>query len=64
MRTGPQFKAAISAMAVATAVSGPALAAWTKTYVIEWNEPAMYYGANSGVIDPGTRLSQGDESGN
>jgi len=29
-------------------------AKWTKTYVIEWNEPAMYYGAKTGVIDPGT----------
>jgi hypothetical protein len=32
---------------------------WTKTYVIEWNEPAMYYGAKTGVIDPGTDCPQG-----
>jgi hypothetical protein len=31
-----------------------AMADWTRTYVVEWNEPAMYYGAKSGVIDPGT----------
>lgn len=32
---------------------------WTKTYVIEWNEPAMYYGAKTGVIDPGTDCPKG-----
>ncbi len=36
-----------------------ALADWTKSYVIEWNEPAMYYGAESGVIDPGTDCPAG-----
>ena len=36
-----------------------AMAAWTKTYVVEWNEPAMYYGAKSGVIDPGTDCPNG-----
>lgn len=36
-----------------------AMAAWTKTYVVEWNEPAMYYGAKAGVIDPGTDCPQG-----
>jgi hypothetical protein len=51
--------AAMSAMAVAAAISAPALAAWTKTYVVEWNEPAMYYGAKSGVIDPGTDCPMG-----
>jgi hypothetical protein len=34
-------------------------AKWTKTYVVEWNEPAMYYGAKSGVTDPGTDCPQG-----
>ena len=34
-------------------------AKWTKTYVIEWNEPAMYYGAKTGVIDPGTDCPAG-----
>lgn len=32
---------------------------WTKTYVVEWNEPAMYYGAKTGVIDPGTDCPRG-----
>jgi hypothetical protein len=41
------------------AVSGSAFAAWTKTYAVEWNEPAMYYGAKSGVIDPGTDCPNG-----
>ena len=34
-------------------------AKWTKTYVVEWNEPAMYYGAKTGVIDPGTDCPNG-----
>jgi hypothetical protein len=41
------------------AMSSVAMAAWTKTYVVEWNEPAMYYGAKSGVIDPGTDCPNG-----
>jgi len=36
-----------------------AMAAWTKSYVVEWNEPAMYYGAKTGVIDPGTDCPKG-----
>src|SRR5262245_42357411 len=40
-------------------MAGSALAGWTKTYVVEWNEPAMYYGAKSGVIDPGTDCPAG-----
>ena len=37
----------------------PGSARWTKTYVVEWNEPAMYYGAKTGVIDPGTDCPSG-----
>jgi hypothetical protein len=37
----------------------PRSARWTKTYVVEWNEPAMYYGAKTGVTDPGTDCPQG-----
>src|SRR5262249_31800834 len=38
----------------------PAVAAkWTRTYVVEWNEPAMYYGAKTGVTDPGTDCPRG-----
>lgn len=36
-----------------------AMAAWTKAYVVEWNEPAMYFGAKAGVIDPGTDCPKG-----
>lgn len=43
----------------ALAASQTALANWTKTYVVEWNEPAMYYGAKTGVIDSGTDCPQG-----
>jgi hypothetical protein len=32
---------------------------WTKTYVVEWNEPAMYYAAKTGVTDPGTDCPDG-----
>ena len=59
MRRGRHLATVISAVTVATAFSGAALAAWTKTYVVEWNEPAMYYGAKSGVIDPGTDCPKG-----
>jgi hypothetical protein len=53
-------KSTMTALAlVATTASSGALAAWTKTYVVEWNEPAMYYGAKSGVIDPGTDCPKG-----
>jgi hypothetical protein len=34
-------------------------AAWTKTYVIEWIEQASYYGASTGIIDPGTDCPKG-----
>jgi hypothetical protein len=46
-------------MTVAMAAPTVALADWTKSYVIEWNEPAMYYGAKSGVVDPGTDCPNG-----
>ncbi len=35
------------------------MADWKKSYVIEWNEAAMYYGAETGVIDPGTDCPNG-----
>lgn len=34
-------------------------AKWVRTYAVEWNEPAMYYGAKTGVIDPGTDCPAG-----
>jgi len=39
--------------------SGAASAEWSKTYVVEWNEAAMYYGAKTGVIDPGADCPKG-----
>jgi hypothetical protein len=51
--------AALAVIAGSVAVPGLAMAEWTKTYVVEWNEPAMYYGAKSGVIDPGTDCPKG-----
>ena len=48
---------AFASTAVPQQLSKPAK--WTKTYVIEWNEPAMYYGAKTGVIDPGTDCPKG-----
>ncbi len=49
------FLAAAGTMAMAPA----AMAEWTQSYVIEWNEPAMYFGAKDGVIDPGTDCPAG-----
>ncbi len=45
--------------AIAITAPASALADWTKSWVIEWNEPAHYYGAETGVIDPGTDCPQG-----
>jgi hypothetical protein len=47
------------ATVTAMALPIPAMAGWTRTYVVEWNEPAMYYGAKTGVIDPGTDCPKG-----
>jgi len=44
---------------VALLIPPAAFADWTKSYVVEWNEPAMYYGAKTGVIDPGTDCPNG-----
>lgn len=51
----------IASVVAATAfiAGNSAMAEWTKSYVIEWNEPAIYYGAKSGVIDPGTDCPNG-----
>jgi hypothetical protein len=48
---------ALPCLATAQQIPGPAK--WTKSYVIEWNEPAMYYGAKTGVIDPGSDCPAG-----
>lgn len=55
-----QFKTALIAATAAAAVGAPGAAlAWTKTYVVEWIEPAMYYGAKDGVIEPGSDCPKG-----
>jgi hypothetical protein len=54
----PRLRHLVAALA-ATLVASPALAAWTRTYVVEWNEPAMYYGAKTGVTAPGTDCPNG-----
>jgi hypothetical protein len=41
------------------ASTGAAWADWTRTYVIEWYEPAHYYGAKDGVAEPGTDCPKG-----
>jgi catechol 2,3-dioxygenase-like lactoylglutathione lyase family enzyme len=46
-------------VAASTILPMTASAAWTRSYVVEWNEPAMYYGASTGVIDPGTDCPKG-----
>lgn len=50
-----------SAALVALVAFAPqfAHAEWTKTYVIEWIEQASYYGAKTGIIDPGTDCPKG-----
>lgn len=53
-----QYIAAALTIAAAAA-PGIASAEWHRGYVIEWNEPAMYYGAKEGVIDPGTDCPAG-----
>ena len=53
----PHSKAA--ALLLGVILPGAAFAGWTRTYVVEWNEPAMYYGAKSGVIEPGTDCPNG-----
>jgi hypothetical protein len=56
IRTG--LKPALLALAASAAL--PAAAhAWTRTWAIEWYEPAMYYGAKAGVTDPGTDCPKG-----
>jgi len=45
--------------AVCLAASGIASAEWTKSFAVEWIETASYYGADSGVIEPGTDCPKG-----
>lgn len=36
-----------------------AQAEWHRSYVIEWNEPAMYFGGDAGIEGPGSDCPQG-----
>jgi hypothetical protein len=53
----PRIAAALAALGLA--LPGAAHAAWTRTWAVEWYEPAMYYGAKSGVIEPGSDCPKG-----
>lgn len=46
---------------VAAGMASAASAEWRKSYVVEWYEPAMYYGGpkDGGVTDPGTDCPNG-----
>jgi hypothetical protein len=57
MRSAP-VKHSIAAFAL-IALPSLASAGWTRTYVVEWNEPAIYYGAKQGVTEPGTDCPTG-----
>ena len=50
---------ALAGMTFAIGTPSAALADWVKTYVVEWNEPAMHYGAKTGVVDPGDDCPNG-----
>ena len=54
-----EFLRACALGVTALSVCGVAHAEWTKTYVIDWYEPAHYYGAKSGLTDPGTDCPAG-----
>ncbi len=51
--------AGIFAGVAALLAAPPALADWSRSYVVEWYEPAMYYGAKEGVMEPGTDCPAG-----
>lgn len=53
------IKASLCAAVAAAAIAPSAAHAWTRTWAIEWFEPAMYYGAKTGVTDPGTDCPKG-----
>lgn len=40
-------------------LSTSAQAQWHRSYVIEWNEPAMYFGGDNSIEGPGTDCPQG-----
>jgi len=56
MKLGFLPAAAVAVLGVG--VCGTASAAWTKTYVIDWYEPAMYFGGQD-ILAPGTDCPKG-----
>jgi hypothetical protein len=57
MGTSRRFSWTLGTMALAAAAS--AHAEWHRAYVIEWFEPAFYYGAKEGDSAPGSDCPQG-----
>lgn len=53
------MKHSIVAAFALIALPSVASAGWARTYVVEWNEPAIYYGAKDGVTEPGTDCPAG-----
>ncbi|MGE0408428.1 MAG: hypothetical protein AB7P23_04100 [Amphiplicatus sp.] len=51
--------AGLALAAASVAAPGTARAEWTKTYAVDWNEPANYYGSEGGLTDPGTDCPEG-----
>jgi len=60
MTAGGRSWALLSALALGL-LSAPeaASAAWTRSYAIEWNEPAMHYGGPGSPVEPGTDCPKG-----
>ena len=65
--TPSRLRRALLAAGAALLAGSPAAAApaapaggWTKTYVVEWYENAFYYGAKTGVVEPGTDCPAGN----
>src|SRR5690349_7387784 len=50
---------ALGALTAALVFPAAAWADWTRSYVVEWNEPAMFYGAKTGVTEKGTDCPAG-----
>lgn len=57
MRTS--LKLAMLAASILVAAPAAAQAAWTRTWVMEWAEPAFLYGAKDGLVNPGTDCPAG-----
>ncbi|MEC8860775.1 MAG: hypothetical protein VYE29_12325 [Pseudomonadota bacterium] len=58
LRSGSLVRTAVLTTAMATMATA-AQADWQRSYVIEWNEPAMYFGGESGIESPGSDCPDG-----